>query len=126
MLLFGCIAGVTGGIVAWAVGFRTAGDAIWAATALLALVPVLITIIRDLIRRKGGVDVIAVMAIVGAVVLGEYLAGAVIGLMLATGRALEEYAANRRSESYRRCSSAHRARPTGFAAARSKPSPLMP
>ena len=27
--------------------------------------------------------------------LGEYLAGAVIGLMLATGRALEEYAANR-------------------------------
>jgi heavy metal translocating P-type ATPase len=41
------------------------------------------------------VDVIAILAIVGALVLGEYLAGAVIGFMIATGLALEEYAANR-------------------------------
>ena len=95
VLLFGCIAGLSGGVVLWAVGFPAAADGVWAATSLLALVPVVVSMVRDLIRRSGGIDVIAVMAIIGAVVLGEYLAGAVIGLMLATGRALEEYAANR-------------------------------
>ena len=94
-LLFGCIAGLSGGVVLWAVGYSAAADGVWAATSLLALVPVVVSMVRDLIRRSGGIDVIAVMAIIGAVVLGEYLAGAVIGLMLATGRALEEYAANR-------------------------------
>ena len=95
VLLLGCIAGLSGGVVLWAVGFPAAADGVWAATSLLALVPVVVSMVRDLIRRSGGIDVIAVMAIIGAVVLGEYLAGAVIGLMLATGRALEEYAANR-------------------------------
>ncbi len=95
LLLFGCIAGVSGGVVLWAVGYPAAADGVWAATSLLALVPVLVSMVRDLIRRSGGVDLIAVMAIIGAVALGEYLAGAVIGLMLATGRALEEYASNR-------------------------------
>ena len=94
-LLFGCIAGLSGGVVLWAIGFPAAADGVWAATSLLALVPVVVSMVRDLIRRSGGIDVIAVMAIIGAVLLGEYLAGAVIGLMLATGRALEEYAANR-------------------------------
>ncbi|MEO6042769.1 MAG: heavy metal translocating P-type ATPase [Tepidiformaceae bacterium] len=95
VLLFGCLAGLSGGVVLWAVGFPAAADGVWAATSLLALVPVVVSMVRDLVRRSGGIDVIAVMAIIGAVVLGEYLAGAVIGLMLATGRALEEYAANR-------------------------------
>jgi cation transport ATPase len=46
--------------------------------------------VQSLLRRSAGVDIIAVLAIVGALVLGEYLAGAVIGLMIATGRALTE------------------------------------
>jgi cation transport ATPase len=39
--------------------------------------------------------VIALLAMAGAVLLGEYLAGAVIALMLASGRALEAHAAGR-------------------------------
>ena len=46
-------------------------------------------------RRQPGVDVIAVLAMGGALALGEYLAGAVIALMLATGRSLEEFADTR-------------------------------
>ena len=95
LLLAATAVGVTGGGVAWLLGFKTAADAAWAATSLVALVPTVVTIVRDLIRRSAGVDVIAVLAIVGALLLGEYLAGAVIGLMLATGMALEEFAANR-------------------------------
>lgn len=94
LLLATSTAGVAAGAVAWLLGLGVAADAIWAATSLVALVPTLAVMVRDLIRRSAGVDVIAVLAILGAVALGEYLAGAVIGLMLATGRALEEYAAN--------------------------------
>ena len=36
-----------------------------------------------------GVDLIAVLALVGTLAVGEYLAGALIALMLATGRTLE-------------------------------------
>ena len=46
-------------------------------------------------RRRLGVDVLAVLALVGALVIGEFFAGAVITLMLASGRALEARAAAR-------------------------------
>ncbi len=94
-LLAGSVAGLAGGGVCRVAGATTVSDAIWALTAFGALVPVTVSVVRDLIRRSAGVDVIAILAIAGALLLGEYLAGAVIGLMLATGRVLEEYAANR-------------------------------
>jgi heavy metal translocating P-type ATPase len=53
------------------------------------------SIVRDLLRRRAGVDLIAVLAIGGALLLGEALAAAVIGVMLATGDALERFAAGR-------------------------------
>ena len=42
-----------------------------------------------------GVDVIAVLAVAGALAVGELLAAAVISVMLASGRALEAWAAGR-------------------------------
>jgi hypothetical protein len=42
-----------------------------------------------------GVDVIALLAVCGALAVGEYLAAAVISVMLASGRALEGWAAGR-------------------------------
>jgi heavy metal translocating P-type ATPase len=53
-------------------------------------------VLRSLLRRDVGVDAIALFSMAGALALGEYLAGAVIALMLAGGNALEE-AANRRA-----------------------------
>ena len=52
-------------------------------------------IVRDLAHGELGVDLIAILAIVGALLLGEPFAAAVIGVMLATGEALERYAQGR-------------------------------
>ena len=53
------------------------------------------SIIADLLAHEAGVDIIAVLAIGGALALGESLAAAVIAVMLATGDWLERYAAGR-------------------------------
>jgi cation transport ATPase len=47
---------------------------------------------RHALRRAFGADLIAGIAIVTAVILGQYLAGAIVVLMLAGGEALENYA----------------------------------
>ena len=54
-----------------------------------------ISIVRDLLKGQAGVDVIAVMAIGGALLLDESLTASVIAVMLATGDWLERYAEGR-------------------------------
>ena len=53
-------------------------------------------------RGRVGVDLIAVLSLVGTLLVGEYLAGALIAVMLAGGRALEAAAARRASHDLRR------------------------
>jgi P-type E1-E2 ATPase len=48
-----------------------------------------------LLHKEFSVDVIAILAIVGSLLLQEYLAGALIVLMLSGGEALEAYALRR-------------------------------
>jgi heavy metal translocating P-type ATPase len=69
---------------------------LWAATTAMLLLPLTWSVLRSLLRGDVGVDAIALFSMAGAIALGEYLAGAVIALMLAGGNALEE-AANRRA-----------------------------
>jgi heavy metal translocating P-type ATPase len=87
-----CVA--AGGIL-WMVGAREAADMVWGLTTALALLPLVFRVVSGLIGRKAGVDVIAVLAIAGSLALGEYFAGAIIALMLSSGRALEAFAARR-------------------------------
>ena len=47
---------------------------------------------RRALRRAFGADLIAGVAIITAIILGQYLAGAIVVLMLAGGEALENYA----------------------------------
>ncbi|GAB3173869.1 P-type E1-E2 ATPase/heavy metal translocating P-type ATPase [Micromonospora palomenae] len=82
-------------------GRRGAGDLVWAAVTLVALLPAAWAVLRQLLRRQFGVDVIAVLALAGALVVREYLAGAVIAVMVATGRALETYAQRRATRDLR-------------------------
>jgi len=70
-------------------------NALWATTAALALAPSSLSMLRALIHRRAGVDIVAVLALLGTLLVGEYLAGAVIALMLATGRELEARASAR-------------------------------
>ena len=71
------------------------GDAVWATATAVVLVPLAWSVGRTLLRGDVGVDAIALVAMAAALALGEYLAGAVVGLMLAGGNALEDSAAGR-------------------------------
>ena len=76
-------------------GAPEAGDAVWAATVAVMLVPLTWSIVRTLAQGRVGVDAIALVAMAGALAVGEYLAGAVIALMLSGGNALEASASRR-------------------------------
>ncbi len=89
------LCGIAAGGVLAIVAQQDAADAVWAATVAVMLVPLTWSIARALLAGRLGVDVIALLAMVGALALGEYLAGAVIALMLAGGNALEAYASAR-------------------------------
>jgi heavy metal translocating P-type ATPase len=88
-------AGLATGGIAQLSGRTEVASFAWAATTLLALLPLLYSVVRGLLGGKAGVDFIALLAMAGALILHEYLAGAVIALMLTGGRSLEEYAAAR-------------------------------
>ena len=66
-------------------------------TLALGGVPILIDLIRKLARGELGTDVLAGVAIITSVILGEYLVGAIIVLMFSGGIALEQYATLRAS-----------------------------
>ena len=95
LLLLGAIIALPVGILLAAAGRTDAADLAWAAITALVGIRLAVSIVIDLVHREAGVDVIALLAIGGSLLLGEYLAGAVIALMLTTGTALESYAAGR-------------------------------
>jgi len=68
---------------------------VWAAVIAVVLVPLSIGVGRSLWNRDPGVDAIALLAMAAALAMGEYLAGAVVAVMLSGGNALETYAAGR-------------------------------
>ena len=73
----------------------------WIAGTVLAVVPALVWVLVALRRGRVGVDVIAVLSLVGTLLVGEYLAGALIAVMLAGGRALDSAAERRASRDLR-------------------------
>src|SRR6188472_4052576 len=95
LVALGALAGVLGGLILWAAGQRATADWLWAAATALLLAPLTLSVVRSLLRRDVGVDAIALVSMAGALALGEYLAGAVVALMLAGGNALEERANGR-------------------------------
>jgi heavy metal translocating P-type ATPase len=87
--------GLVLGLLATAAGQDSLAWWAWTVPAAIVGVWLVASIIADLLRHEAGVDIIAVLAIGGALALGESLAAAVIAVMLATGDALERYAAGR-------------------------------
>ena len=76
-------------------GASSAGNVAWLAVSGCGLAYAVWTMIAALRHRRVGVDLLAVLALGGAIAVGELLAAAVIGFMLASGRALEAWAAGR-------------------------------
>ena len=65
--------------------------------ALFAGSPLLFRLLKKLVKREFGSDLLAGISIVTAVILGQYLVAAIVVLMLSGGEALEEYATARAS-----------------------------
>jgi heavy metal translocating P-type ATPase len=59
---------------------------------LLGGVPLVLELAANVLRRQFGSDLLAGISIITSVILGEYLAGALVVLMLSGGEALEAYA----------------------------------
>jgi len=62
------------------------------ATLALGGVPLLYELLRKLLKREFGSDLLGGISILTSLLLGEYLAGTIIVLMLSGGEALESYA----------------------------------
>jgi len=62
------------------------------ATLVLGGLPLLYDLLRKLLKQEFGSDLLGGISIITSVVLGEYLAGSIIVLMLSGGEALESYA----------------------------------
>ena len=83
---------LAGGGGAWWAGAGAAADGMWVVGTVVGLVFALATTADAARHRRPTVDVIAVLALGGALWVGEPLAGAIITLMLATGQVLDERA----------------------------------
>lgn len=83
------------GVAAWAAGWSTMAGAAWVTATLIGVCVSLVTTGRALWHRQPSVDVIALLALLGALLVGEHFAGAMITLMLASGTLLEARAGAR-------------------------------
>ncbi|MGC8460234.1 MAG: heavy metal translocating P-type ATPase [Candidatus Dormibacteria bacterium] len=85
-----CIAGI-----AYLVGASVVATwALWITTLYGAVLSAYVVVV-SLLHHRLGVDIIALLALIGTLVISEPLAGAVITLMLTSGQSLESYAARR-------------------------------
>ncbi|HEX9123983.1 MAG TPA: heavy metal translocating P-type ATPase [Actinomycetota bacterium] len=95
LFLAASVVGIATGGILRLVGAKDGAEVAWALTTAVGIVPLAWSVIRDLLHGETGVDPIALLAMVGALALGNYLAGAVIALMLSSGQSLEAYADSR-------------------------------
>ncbi|GCE12850.1 heavy metal translocating P-type ATPase [Tengunoibacter tsumagoiensis] len=79
----------------WLAGHADIAHWVLLAVTLLGGLPLLYDTLKQIVHREFGVDVIAILAIGGSILLHQYLAGALVVLMLSGGEALEAYALRR-------------------------------
>lgn len=82
---------ITGLVLYW-LGHTAIQVLVFKVALVVLALPLWIEIIKDIINKKFGVDLIAGIAIAGAWMMGQSLAGLVVVLMLSGGQALEAYA----------------------------------
>ncbi|MEK6769966.1 MAG: heavy metal translocating P-type ATPase [Gemmatimonadota bacterium] len=72
---------------------------LFAAVLVLGGTPLVVTTVAGMLRGRFAADIVAALAIVTAILLGQHFAGAVIVLMQSGGEALERFAMHRASAS---------------------------
>src|SRR6476469_1569364 len=89
------ITGLAAGLAAALAGRTALADLCWTLATLPVIVGLAVSIVRDLLAGRLGVDAIALVSMSAAVALGQPLAGAVVALMYSGGNVLEEIAVTR-------------------------------
>jgi heavy metal translocating P-type ATPase len=82
-------------LIFWLIGRLDLAHWVLLVIVLLGGIPLLWEMVQQFLHREFSVDFIAILAITGSLLLGQYLAGAFIVLMLSGGEALEAYALRR-------------------------------
>jgi heavy metal translocating P-type ATPase len=95
LLLLVTAAGLAAGGVARLAGADQAADGIWLGVAACGVAYACWVAVAAIAHGRLSVDVLALLALAGAIAVNELLAAAVISVMLASGRALEDWAAYR-------------------------------
>ena len=95
VLLAATASGLAVGGLARLAGADAVADRVWLATAACGLGYALWSAVGSIRRGRLGVDIIALLALAGAMAVRELLAAAVISVMLTSGRWLEAWAAER-------------------------------
>lgn len=80
---------------AWMIGQPHRAAWLWIGGTMAVLAFLVVHIMRSLRRGAFGLDLIAALAMTGALVLGEHLAGIIVALMFTGGQALEDFAQTR-------------------------------
>ena len=95
LAVFALVAIGAGGVL-YLVGERDAAQTVWGVAVAVLAAELAVEVVRTVIVEHSlGVDTIALVAMVGALALGQELAGAVIGLMFSGGASLEAIASRR-------------------------------
>ncbi|MEQ8332144.1 heavy metal translocating P-type ATPase [Nisaea sp.] len=88
-------AGLAAGLVTWQLGEDRAATWIWGLATLPVVVSLAVSMVRDLLAGRMGVDAVALLSMSAALALGETLAGIVVACMYAGGNVLEDFAVSR-------------------------------
>ncbi|HET7051419.1 MAG TPA: heavy metal translocating P-type ATPase [Solirubrobacteraceae bacterium] len=95
LAVFALAAIATGGLM-YVADAGAASQTVWGVTVAVLATELAVEVVHTvLVEHSLGVDTIALVAMVGALALGQELAGAVIGLMFSGGAALEAIASRR-------------------------------
>ena len=101
-LPIGAALAILAGTVAWSVeGARPWAARIWLAALIIFGAPVVWRAARDALHGRFATDLVATLAILAAIPLGQPLAGLIVVLMQTGGEALERYAQGRASAAVR-------------------------
>ena len=94
-LLALALVGIFAGTAAYLHDMPELAGGIWGAATLPVVVGLAVSIVRDFLMGRVGVDAIALFSMSTALLLGEPLAGIVVAIMYAGGNALEDFARGR-------------------------------
>lgn len=98
-LILIALGGLAAGAAAYLGGRAAFASALWTVGTIPVAVALAVSMTRDLLAGRMGVDAVALISMTAALVLGESLAAAVVAVMYAGGNVLEDFAVDRAEQS---------------------------